>query len=244
MTYLFSFLFPFLLVLWLLQAVAVRLKPQLNSARGVLRPCEPSNRRAEDPGEITGLQGSNPRTDFPCLGWRALLVFGLASAVVISLPVGGIPLGRWLAGLNLPPSIPLLGLLAGQVWRDFSGTELFRAKDKQAGWIFGALAGTALYPLALGLGSFDPYAWGWRWSALFPVVAASTLYLIWNKNRFGVLLLLAILAYDARCLESPNFWDYLVDPVYWLISLALLARAALTHRNPSKETLAKNRNQP
>jgi hypothetical protein len=221
MTSLLSFLFPWLLVLWLLQALAIRVRPRLNGVAGLPRAGEASNPRTENPGNMTGRQGWKPPADAP--RWR-LLGLGLASAVVVSLPVDGIPLGRWLAGLNLPPSIPLLGFLAGQVWRDFAGTELFRAKDKQAGWIFGGLAGTVLYPFALGLGNFDPYAWGWSWSALFPIVAASTMYLIWNKNRFGLLLLLSILAYDARWLESPNFWDYLVDPLYWLLSLALLAR--------------------
>jgi hypothetical protein len=241
MTWLFSFLFPWLLVLWLLRAIAARVMPRLNNAAGhaperVSTP-PPRGLPIPSPHEVGRGLGRGVRSiqqwlwhdapHAPRWKWRPLLAFGFVSAVVVSLPVRGISLGRWLAGLNLPPSIPLLGFLAGQVWQDFAGTELFRAQDRQAGWIFGGLAGTVLYPLALGLGNFDPYAWGWTLSALFPIVAVVTMYLIWTRNRFGVLLLLAILACDARLLDSPNFWDYLVDPVYWLLSLALLAKGAL-----------------
>jgi hypothetical protein len=227
MSYLFSFLFPWLLALWLLEALAIRVWPRLHSAAGVLPAGDASNQCPAAAGKTAGMQGLKPPADVPRWRWRSLLVLGLASAALVSLPAGGIPLGRWLAGLNLPPSLPLLGLLAGRVWRDFAGTELFRAKDRQAAWIFGGLAGTVLYPMALGLGNFDPYAWGWSFSPLFPIAGAAAMYLIWNQNRFGVLLLLSLLAYDARWLESPNFWDCLVDPFYWLLSLALLAKAAL-----------------
>src|SRR5207249_9964750 len=104
----------------------------------------------------------------------------------------------------------LLCFLAGLIWKGLFRSELFRAKDRNAGWIFGSVAGTALYPLSLGLGKFDPYALGWTFSALFPIIGLLTIYLVWRGNRFGVLLLLSIFAYDLRCLESPNFWDYLV----------------------------------
>ena len=196
MRYLFSLVFPWLLVLWLVQALALLLRSRLNS----------------------GIKKTQ------CQGWRALLGFGLASAAIVFLPVGGIPLGRWVAGLSLPPSLPLLGLLAGQVWRNLFDDELFGPEDRHAAWVFGALAGTFLYPLAMGLGSFDPYALGWNWTVLFPVTALLTIYLIRRQNHFAFLLLASIIAYDLHWLESPNFWDYLVDPVYWLISVCLLAK--------------------
>ena len=146
---------------------------------------------------------------------------------MVLCPVQGIPLGRWTTGLNLQPSIPLLGLLANQIWGGAFHKELFRSDDRKAGWIFGSVAGTGLYPLALGLGNFDPYSLGWSFTVLFPVVALTTVILIWKRNRFGLLLLLSILAYDLRLLESPNFWDYLVDPLFWLISPALLMKSGL-----------------
>ena len=146
------------------------------------------------------------------------------STVIVIVPVKGIPMGRWVAGLGWVPSIPLLGFLAGTVWKQFLGSDPFRPKDRLSGWAFGGLTGSILYPLSMGLGSFDPYALGWGWSALFPGVALLTICLIWKQNRVGVLLLVSIVAYDLRCLESSNFWDYFIDPVYWLLSVFLLIR--------------------
>ncbi len=166
--------------------------------------------------------------------WGVFVGVGLLSAVVVLLPVRGIPAGRWLAGLNFQPSLPLLGLAAGLVWKAAFQKTLMRPSDGKVIWIFGAVMGTALYPLALGLGDFDPYSWGWSFSALFPMVALITIWLILRANRFGWLLLLSIVAYDLRLLESPNFWDYLVDPIYWLVSLGALTRAVLKKLRPRK----------
>ena len=66
-------------------------------------------------------------------------------------------------------------------------------------------------------------------------LALITIALMLRSNRFGWLLLVSVVAYDLRVLESPNFWDYLVDPVYWLLSLAMLTLAVLKEsrdRNP------------
>ena len=186
MSFILSFLFPWLLIVCLLQVLARR------------------------PGN-----------------WRSLLAFALAALVIVLLPARGIPLGRWMAGLNYQPSIPFLGSLAALVWKNCFRSEILRPEDKSIGWIFGGVVGTLLYPLALGLGNFDCYSWGWGFSALFPILAVITIGLIWRRNRFGVLLLLSIVAYDLHWLESPNFWDYLVDPIYWLLSLSMLANAAL-----------------
>ena len=39
-----------------------------------------------------------------------------------------------------------------------------------------------------------------------------------------ILLLLAAAAFHLRVLESSNYWDYLLDPIYCLVSLAALGR--------------------
>jgi len=195
MSYWFSFLFPWLVALWILGWLAA----------GRIR-----KDKVEDK-----------------VRWRGFVALAVAAAGIVLLPVRGFALGRWPAGIGLVPSIPLLGLLAGAVWKSFFQVELFRRGELRTAWIFEAVFGTALYPMALGLGDFDPYSWGWGFSALFPIVCVTTIVLIWNKNRFGLVLGLAIAAFDLRTLESPNFWDYLVDPVYWLLSVCVLVAAGL-----------------
>src|ERR1051326_8561835 len=168
-----------------------------------------------------------PWLKIPARGWRRLLLYALVSGALVFLPLSGLPLGRWLAGLNVQPGIPLLGLFGNLIWKRFFQRDLLRPGDRKTAWYFGALLGTVLYPMALGLGNFDPYSLGWSFSSLFLLAALGTLWLIWKDNRFGLLLLLSIVAYDARCLESINFWDYLLDPVYWVLSLGVLGRMAV-----------------
>ena len=212
MSYWFSFVFPWLLVLWFLHSLASGLSSFLSkkASRGRRNACAITPDGSRDACRKTR--------------WFAFLGFALAAVGVVLSPVGGIPLGRWLAGPNLHPSLPLLAHLVGLVWKAAFGRDLFRPQDREAAWVFGAVMGTVLYPLALGLGKFDPYSWGWSFSVLFPIIALTTIVLIWRGNRFGFLLILSILAYDLHLLESPNFWDYLVDPIYWLLSLGLLTK--------------------
>ena len=51
-----------------------------------------------------------------------------------------------------------------------------------------------------------------------------TAWLIWKRNRFGLLLLLAVTAFHLGLLESTNYWDYLLDPVYSAACLVALSR--------------------
>ena len=78
------------------------------------------------------------------------------------------------------------------------------------------------YPLALGLGMIDPYAWGYG-SILFFI--AVLLFAVvcglanWSKGVW--MIAIAILAWAAHWHESANLWDYLLDP--FLAIWALMA---------------------
>ena len=166
-------------------------------------------------------------------GWLRLAILGLAAAAVLSLPAGSLSFAAWVRGLNANFSLPLTGLLAVAIWETEFNRNWFTPRDWTAAWLFGAVAGLALYPFALGWGPFDPYAWGWHFSPLFVASAALTTGLLWKQNRFGLLLLLAILSYNLRLLESTNYWDYLVDPLYCAISLAALSLHFLRLPSPT-----------
>ena len=78
------------------------------------------------------------------------------------------------------------------------------------------------YPLALGFGMIDPYAWGYG-SILFFI--AVLLFAVvcglanWSKGVW--MIAIAILAWAAHWHESANLWDYLLDP--FLAIWALMA---------------------
>lgn len=88
-----------------------------------------------------------------------------------------------------------------------------------------ALIAIAFYPLALGFGMLDPYAWGYgSLRLLIGVIAFALLCGLagWTKGVW--ILSLAIIAWAGHWHESVNLWDYLLDPF-----LALWALFAIPH---------------
>ena len=165
---------------------------------------------------IARLVGLHPRG----VGWCAGLA--LCSLAIVSTPLGGLPLARWLAGIVDHWSLPTTALLASACIRQLFGIDLLQRNDRQAAWLFGALAGLFLYPLAVGFGPFDPYGLGWHFGPLFVFVAVLTSVLLFCRNRFGIVLVLAIAAWHLRVAESANYWDCLTDPFYFVTSVGAL----------------------
>ncbi|MBM3856563.1 MAG: hypothetical protein FJ390_01200 [Verrucomicrobia bacterium] len=108
--------------------------------------------------------------------------------------------------------------------------KIFSTRDWAAAWIFGAVASLVLYPSALGLTHIDTYTWGWTsqkgvaFVMLLITIALATIFLLWRKNKFGVLLLLALLAFAVHAKASTNFWDYLIDPIYGVMAFVMIVR--------------------
>jgi len=170
-----------------------------------------------------GLLGGARMVRLPITGQR--WTFGSCSLAlaIAMMPVGHFPLARVVAGFGFVPSIPLLALLADTVLRGVRGKGWLTPLDHKLAWLWGALAGLTLYPSALGLGRFDAYSLGWGFTALGVVVAALAVWLIWRGCRFGIVLMLATAAWQGGLLESANYWDYLVDPVYCATAVIALA---------------------
>ena len=87
------------------------------------------------------------------------------------------------------------------------------------------------YPLALGIGMIDPYAWGYG-SILFFI--AVLLFAVvcglanWSKGVW--IIAIAILAWAAQWHESANLWDYLLDPFLALWALMAVISALYRRR--------------
>lgn len=152
-------------------------------------------------------------------GWMPTMILASAASLMVILPIGGLPLGRWLVSLYPNPSIPLTALLLSFVLKNTIQLNLLDMRAIQTCRGFSLLAGVILYPMALGAGSFDPYCAGWHFSWLFVILLCVTLSLLFFRNRFSVVLLATILAYDLHLLESSNLWDYLVDPILVLVAI-------------------------
>ena len=164
----------------------------------------------------------NPRGTGWCVG------LGLIALGTLMIPVSGLPLARVLAAVIDHWSVPLLALLVAGVAKTFFGAELLRREDRRAMWIFGVVTGVVLYPLALGIGSVDPFAYGWHFGPLFVLVGCVAMLLQWRRNRFGIVMLLTVFAWLASIAESGNLWDCLTDPVFFFVSIGALAMSLVT----------------
>lgn len=142
----------------------------------------------------------------------------------------------WPLGLSL--ELPMAAYLRGVVG-DLSvitmlllwSTLLPKNKRTPIGFQFGiALIALIFYPLSLGLGMLDPYAWGYGSIAFFVaviLVAVVCGFAGWSKGIW--IISVAILAWAAHWHESANLWDYLLDP--FLAVWALVAFIGALYRN-------------
>lgn len=163
-------------------------------------------------------------------GPRWLPLFGAAAVLI---PFQGIPIGRFLHGLTFGFSLPSFALILHVIGSAHIGRPLFSKSTHITMCVVGTVFGATLYPTALGLGTFDIYALGWTSDKLTMFLIFFTAVLIWTNNTFGYVLILSAAAWQIGLLESTNIWDYLVDPVYFLSSIAgLVAHSfdALTRR--------------
>lgn len=146
----------------------------------------------------------------------------VALGCISAVPVAGMPVGRWLHGLGQTFSIPFLIVLLDVVATSFLGRPWLDSAARRAAVWWGAGASLLLYPAALGLGRFDPYAFGWSEPGVAAAVAAMGAGLVLAGNRFGLVLVAAGIAWRGGLFESDNAWDYLVDPVYGATALGNL----------------------
>ena len=141
----------------------------------------------------------------------------MAALALLVLRIDGIRIAGYVRGIGGDLSVTTLLLLASFAVAFAGGPKLHDRRELQTLALY-VLAGAALlYPMALGLTSFDPYALGYpdRMRTLL-LGLAPVAFLAWFRGWLLVLLafVLALAAFRFELLESGNLWDYLLDP--WL----------------------------
>jgi hypothetical protein len=139
---------------------------------------------------------------------------------LLFLPVEGIPVAGYVRGMGGEPSVTTLLLVASAIVAFASGRKLYDSHQLET-LAFFVLSGAAfLYPMSLGLTSFDPYALGYpeRIRALLLALAPVAVF-AWLRRKPLLLLaiVLALAAHRFRLLDSRNLWDYLLDPWITLV---------------------------
>jgi hypothetical protein len=145
---------------------------------------------------------------------RILLLLALVNILFWPLGMGmELPLSAYVRGVTGDLSIMTLLLL----WTSI----LPNAKRVPLPFIVGlVLVAIPFYPMALGLGMIDPYAWGYGSIALVGVVIAVAFIcglVNWIKGVW--ILSFALVAWSLHWHESSNLWDYVLDPllVIWAV---------------------------
>ncbi len=147
---------------------------------------------------------------------KRLLILAAALAL-LSLPIEGIPVAGYARGIGGELSVTTLLLLASSIVALAGGPKLHDRGELETLAAF-VLSGAAfLYPMALGLTSFDPYALGYPDGIrVFLLALAPVAFFAWLRGRLLLLfaIVLALAAFRFELLESRNLWDYLLEP--WL----------------------------
>jgi hypothetical protein len=143
-----------------------------------------------------------------------------AAIVVLSIPLWGVSLAGVMRGITGDLSMTTLFFLTLALVRSLSDRVLVVESNREATLKAIAIAAVLFYPLVLGFSMFDPYRLGfgnlWFMAALLGLA-------IWASLRYSTLfalcIALAVAGWSAGWYESPNLWDYLLDP--WLAVYAL-----------------------
>jgi hypothetical protein len=152
----------------------------------------------------------------------ALLVFALSY-----LSISGDSINFYLRGIFNDISISSYILLGYYFISSGSTTSIINS-NTQPVFYLAALTGLFFYPAALGLGTIDPYSWGFinkahaHYSSLIFIVCLAGLMFFSFLKQYNLLLLclvLSTLTYQSGILESRNLWDYLLDPLIFIYAL-------------------------
>jgi hypothetical protein len=168
------------------------------------------------------------------LGLRrsGLAVLAGASALAALVPIGALPAAGLLRGVIGDLSLATLVLLLRGLARDIRDGDPADSRLPLALQGLVVVAGLVLYPLAPGLGAWDPYRLGYGnpWF-LATLLALALTALVLDAPLVTFCTALGVLAWSLGAGESRNLWDYLIDPLVfaWAASALLLrgARAAV-----------------
>ena len=143
------------------------------------------------------------------------------------LPVNGLPLAVYVRSFTDDLAISSL-LLMG--WYAATRAGLLAPAKGRVTVVLAMFAVLALllYPATLGLSYIDPYRYGFTPRPMLLLGLVVTLWFLYCRNGLGVLALaLPTLAFSAGLKASGNYWDYLIDPLLAIYSLAAVTGALL-----------------
>jgi len=138
--------------------------------------------------------------------------------VALLVPISTRSLFEWTVSTVGRLSLPGLVLLVTLAVSATTGRRIARSAEFRFAALVLAVAGLVLYPAATGFLNYDTYMLGYSGYLLPSTIALTTAYAIFRGYRvMTVVLNVAIAAFLLGIGESRNFWDYIIDPVAWII---------------------------
>ena len=162
---------------------------------------------------------------FISLPFKRMLRWGVVTGLLIlsvSIPVAGSNPWLWINGAVGELSILTVVLLTLFILRKLADMHLVECRTRFHLYFLVLLMGFLLYPATLGLSQFDPYALGYGVQLSLLVLSLSIIYWVFQQRQVAVLLLIVVAAGEIGLLTSLNSWDYLIDPLLWLFTPAIL----------------------
>lgn len=170
------------------------------------------------------------------LSWIAPLsaskraAIGLAGIAVAALtPVSTRSAFEWIVSAIERPSAPGLLLLSLCAITAVTGRRFENNREFRFGTAILVLAGLVLYPGAVGFLNFDTYAIGYGGYGLPLAIAAVLAYALYRRYVVvAAALNVGILGFLLDAGRSLNLWDYIIDPVAWLLAIGVWIAIGLT----------------
>ena len=152
--------------------------------------------------------------------WRT--AFGIAGVVgALLIAISTRSAFEWTASAVERPSPPGLLLLVVLAVATVMNRPLATSAEFRFGTLMLAVAGLVLYPAAVGFLNYDSYVLGYSGYLLPAAIAVVLAYAIYRGYFISALALnAAILVFLFGTRQSLNLWDYVVDPVAWIIATA------------------------
>lgn len=158
--------------------------------------------------------------------WRPRRAIVIAVAVVVGcaalIPVGGLSVVSFVLAFPGAPSAATL-MLCAQALHAALADFASRSRPSTAFLACIVASGMLLYPMAAGLGPFDPYDLGYRGLTL-PALMATIVVVGWLYDRGDVPVWIggAAALFLSGALTTNNLWDYLIDPLAFVAALVIL----------------------
>ena len=170
-----------------------------------------------------------PRIQKPYRIWLACTV-----AIVALIPFGGLPLAAYVRGVIGDLSVTSLALLVLAILNRLTGCRPFDTPARFVLLLLIALAAFGLYPLALGIGYFDPYRLGYGNPLFMGVLLVIALAACFRRlPAIALTIALAVFAWSIGWYESTNLWDYLLDPLLAIYAVSALMRRSIQRQQPA-----------